>query len=156
MLPCCFPLLLELGGLVLNCHWTCRAPHLCRSDPSYAAGEAAPGEPSRGLFQPGGEPQGWWKATPLTRPGSGRCSGTFTPRFHFPPYSLCSPGSCHRCLKRLPCASPVAPAQGQFPLDWGGRVLAGRGASCTPRFPGLSRLCRVLPAWMVLPTRRFL
>ena len=28
-LRCCSPLLLELGGLVLNCHWKCRAPHLC-------------------------------------------------------------------------------------------------------------------------------
>lgn len=52
-----------------------------------------------------------------------------------------------------PCGPP---AQGQFPLDWGGRVLAGGGASCMPRFPGLSRLCRVLPAWMVLLTVRFL
>lgn len=48
------------------------------------------------------------------------------------------------------------PAQGQFPLDWGGQVLAGGEAGCMPRFPGLSRLCRVLPAWMVLLTVRFL
>lgn len=38
-----------------------------------------------------------------------------------PPYSLCSPSSCHKCLELPPCASRVAPTQGQFPLTGEGR-----------------------------------
>ena len=51
---------------------------------------------------------------------------------------------------------PCGPAQGLSPLAWGGRVLAGRGAGCTPHFLGWSRLSRVLPSRMVLLTARFL
>ena len=51
---------------------------------------------------------------------------------------------------------PCGPAQGLSPLDWGGQVLAGRGAGCTPRLLGWSRLSRELPSRMVLLTVRFL
>ena len=81
-----------------------------------------------GLLQPGGGPQGWLQAAPLTRPGSGRCSRTFTPCFLFLPYSLCSPSSCHKCLELPPCASRAAPRTGPVSTRLG-RAGAGRRGS---------------------------